>query len=80
MLYVGFDVDDDLGFAIKKAGRDAFMFGSDFPHEVFNAEECRHEIDRLLARADLTGADKEAVLGGNARRFYGLSDGGIKPR
>jgi predicted TIM-barrel fold metal-dependent hydrolase len=76
-IYVGFDVDDDgLGFAVKKAGREAFVFGSDFPHEVFNAEKCRHEIDQLLAREDLASADKEAVLGGNARRFYGLGGNG----
>jgi len=72
-MYVGFDVDDKgLGFAVEKAGREAFVFGSDFPHEVFNAEKCRHEIDQLLARGDLNDADKAAVLGGNARRFYGL--------
>lgn len=72
-MYVGFDVDDDgLAFAVQKAGREAFIFGSDFPHEVFNAEKCRHEIDELLARGDLSAADKEAVLSGNARRFYGL--------
>src|SRR5258706_131364 len=71
-MYVGFDVDDaGLGFAVQKAGREAFLFGSDFPHEVFNAEKCRHEIDALLARSDLNEADKQAVLGGNARRFYG---------
>lgn len=72
-MYVGFDVDDaGLGFAVNKAGREAFIFGSDFPHEVFNAEKCRHEINELLARTDLSQDDKEAVLGGNARRFYGL--------
>lgn len=49
-----------------------FVFGSDFPHKVFNAEKCRHEIDQLLARKDLISANKEAVLGGNAWRFYGL--------
>src|SRR6476646_8392346 len=44
-MFVGFDVDDDgLGFAVQKAGPDAFVFGSDFPHEVFNAEKCRGEI------------------------------------
>jgi predicted TIM-barrel fold metal-dependent hydrolase len=76
-IYVGFDVDDDgLGFAVQKAGRDAFVFGSDYPHEVFNAEKCRHEIDQLLARSDLNNRDKEAVLGGNARRFYGLGSSG----
>ena len=76
-VYVGFDVDDDgLGFAVQKAGREAFIFGSDFPHEVFNAEKCRHEIDQLLARGDLNDADKAAVLGGNAKRFYGLDGNG----
>ncbi|HEX9879797.1 MAG TPA: amidohydrolase family protein, partial [Candidatus Binatia bacterium] len=73
-VYVGFDVDDDgLGFAVQKAGREGFLFGSDFPHEVFDAEKCRHEIDELLQREDLSQADKEAVLGGNARRLYGLA-------
>jgi predicted TIM-barrel fold metal-dependent hydrolase len=72
-MFVGFDVDDDgLGFAVQKAGRNPFLFGSDFPHEVFNAQKCRREIDQLLARGDLTAADKEAVLGANARRFYRL--------
>jgi predicted TIM-barrel fold metal-dependent hydrolase len=71
-MFVGFDVDDDgLGFAVKKAGREAFIFGSDFPHEVFNAQKCRKEIDELLNRPDLSRVDKEAVLGGNAARFYG---------
>ena len=31
-MFVGFDVDDGgLGFAVQKAGPDAFVFGSDFP-------------------------------------------------
>jgi predicted TIM-barrel fold metal-dependent hydrolase len=70
-IFVGFDSDDDgLGNAIKKTSREAFLFGSDFPHEVFDAAKCRHEIDELLERDDLTEADKEAALGGNALRFY----------
>ena len=73
-IFVGFDCDDDgLGFAVQKAGREAFLFGSDFPHEVFDAKKCRHEIDELLERDDLTDGDKEAVLGGNAKRLYGES-------
>jgi predicted TIM-barrel fold metal-dependent hydrolase len=73
-VFVGFDVDDDgLGFAVKKAGRDAFIFGSDFPHEVFNGQKCRKEIDALFNCEDLSRQDKEAVLGANARRFYGLT-------
>ena len=70
-IFVGFDCDDDgLNNAVAKGGRRAFLFGSDFPHEVFDAAKCRHEIDKLLAREDLTNEDKEAVLGGNALNFY----------
>jgi len=70
-IFVGFDCDDDgLGTAVKKGGQEPFLFGSDFPHEVFDATKCRHEIDELLARDDLTQAEKEAALGGNALRFY----------
>ena len=73
-IFVGFDCDDDgLGTAIQKGGREPFLFSSDFPHEVFDAEKCRHEIDELLARDDLTQADKQAALGGNALRFYSLA-------
>jgi uncharacterized protein len=70
-IFVGFDCDDDgLNTAIGKGGRESFLFGSDFPHEVFDAKKCRHEIDELLERDDLTEGDKESVLGGNALRFY----------
>ena len=70
-IFVGFDCDDDgLGTAVKKGGQEPFLFGSDFPHEVFDATKCRHEIDELLEREDLTQTDKEAALGGNALRFY----------
>lgn len=70
-IFVGFDCDDDgLNTAVAKGGRQSFLFGSDFPHEVFDAAKCRHEIDELLSRDDLTQEDKEAVLGGNAMKFY----------
>jgi predicted TIM-barrel fold metal-dependent hydrolase len=70
-IFAGFDCDDDgLNTAVEKGGNQAFLFGSDFPHEVFDAAKCRHEIDELLARNDLTPEDKEAVLGGNALKFY----------
>ena len=70
-IFVGFDCDDDgLGTAVTKAGREPFLFGSDFPHEVFDAAKCRHEIDELLAREDLSDEDKQAALGGNALKFY----------
>jgi hypothetical protein len=36
-----------------------------------SSPKCRKEIDELIKRIYLSSADKEAVLGGNARRFYG---------
>jgi len=73
-IFVGFDCDDSgLGFAVKKAGREPFLFASDFPHEIFSAEVCRHELDELLGREDLTKEDKEAVAGRNAERLYAIS-------
>jgi hypothetical protein len=73
-IFVGFDCDDKgLGYAIQRSGRNAYLFASDFPHEGTTAESCLHEIDELLERDDMTQEDKEAVLAGNAERFYGLS-------
>ena len=72
-IFVGFDCDDSgLGFAVRKAGREPFLFASDFPHEIFDAEVCRHELNELLGREDLTPEDKEAVVGGNAAKLYKL--------
>jgi predicted TIM-barrel fold metal-dependent hydrolase len=73
-IFVGFDCDDSgLGFAVKMAGREPFLFASDFPHEIFSADHCRHELDELLQRDDLTHEDKEAVVGGNAIRLYKIA-------
>jgi len=72
-IFVGFDCDDKgLGYATQRAGREPFLFASDFPHEGTTAESCLHEIAELLERDDLTEQDKEAVLATNAERFYGI--------
>lgn len=74
-IFVGFDCDEvGLGFAVQRAGREPFLFASDFPHENFNAESCRREIDEVLRREDLSEKDKEALLSGNALRFYCLTN------
>jgi uncharacterized protein len=72
-FFVGFDLGEEmLGYAVKRAGREAFLYASDFPHEGFSPEDARKEIDKILDRDDLDDEDKRAVLGANARRFYGL--------
>jgi predicted TIM-barrel fold metal-dependent hydrolase len=71
-IFIGFDTDDEsLGYAVQRAGTEPFLYATDFPHENTTAQTCRHEIDELLERADLTNPAKEALLATNAMRFYG---------
>ena len=60
-----------LPYAVSVAGPEAFMYSSDFPHEV-NRESVRHEIEEVL-ESNLSAAEKEMVLHRNAERFYGFS-------
>jgi len=57
---------------VKVAGSGSVVYSSDFPHEVNNAY-CKEEIGEIRERDELTEADKEAILHGNAVRFYGQS-------
>ena len=63
--------ESDLAYAIKVAGEQAFMFSSDFPHEV-NVQTVRKEIGELREREEISEAAKQAILRGNAARFYKL--------
>jgi predicted TIM-barrel fold metal-dependent hydrolase len=60
-----------MPFALKVMGNEAFIYSSDFPHEVTNAS-CKHDIGELMESDELTQADKEAILYRNAERFYRL--------
>ena len=72
-LVVGIEGGEtDLAYAIKVAGDGAFMFSSDFPHEV-NAQTVLKEIRELRESEEISEAAKEAILRGNAARFYGLT-------
>lgn len=61
--------EESLPAQIKRVGNELFLFASDFPHEV-SAASCRHEVDEILESSELSDADKRAVLGENAMRFY----------
>ncbi len=63
--------ESDLPYAIKVAGEQAFMFSSDFPHEV-NIHTVGKEIRELRERAEISDATKDGILRGNAARFYKL--------
>jgi len=81
-LFVGCEGDEpSLVHAAQMIGAEAFIFSSDFPHEV-NNEICKEEIRELWETDELTMGDKEAILFGNAERFYSLkqpSRGVVEP-
>ena len=57
---------------MRIAGNKPFVFSTDYPHEV-DAETCKHELDELRENSNLGSADKDAILFGNAERFYQLA-------
>jgi len=63
--------ESDLAYAIKVAGEQAFMFSSDFPHEV-NIHTINKEIRELRKREEISEMAKRAILCENAGRFYKL--------
>jgi predicted TIM-barrel fold metal-dependent hydrolase len=63
--------ESDLPYAIKVAGEGAFIFSSDFPHEV-NTHTVQKEIRELRENEEISASAKQAILYGNAARFYGL--------
>lgn len=63
--------DGSLPYLAKRAGVEAFAWASDYPHEVDLEAACRM-IQETVDHAELSGAEKQAVLGANARRFFKL--------
>lgn len=61
--------EKSLAYVASRVGIECFAYASDYPHEV-DLTAAIHEIDEVAERDDLTGAQKQAVLGDNARRFF----------
>ncbi|MPZ78069.1 MAG: amidohydrolase family protein [Deltaproteobacteria bacterium] len=71
-LVVGIEGGEtDLPYAIKAAGTGAFMFSSDFPHEV-NTQTVLKEIHELRENEEISEDAKDGILRKNAARFYRL--------
>ena len=71
-VFVGCEGNEKaLAYAIERVGPEPFMFASDFPHEI-SLGNCMEEINEILEREDLKQDHKAAILGDNARRFYGI--------
>jgi aminocarboxymuconate-semialdehyde decarboxylase len=62
---------DAIEFAVKFAGSDHILAGSDYPHQIGSIPKM---LD-ALSRVDVTAEEKDMILGGNAARLLGL-----KPR
>jgi predicted TIM-barrel fold metal-dependent hydrolase len=61
--------EGSLAYGASRIGIEAFAYASDYPHEV-DLPAAIHEIDEVAERDDLSPADKQAVLGDNARKFF----------
>lgn len=71
-IFIGCEGNEEsLPYQVERVGTQAFLFASDFPHEV-GADDCLREINEILERESLTATDKAAILSENARRLYGL--------
>ena len=64
---VNFD-KDALELAIRFAGAERILAGSDYPHAIGSIPAMK----KALASLDITDADRERILGGNAARLYNL--------
>jgi predicted TIM-barrel fold metal-dependent hydrolase len=72
-LFVGVEGGEfALPYAVSVCGNEAFMYSSDFPHEV-NRETVRAEINEIMDSDKMSATDKEAILSANAARFYRLA-------
>ena len=63
--------EKSLAYVASRVGIEAFAYASDYPHEV-DLPAAIHEIEEVAERDDLSAAQKAAVLGGNAKRFFSL--------
>ena len=71
-IFVGVEGEEpELAHAVRRLGPEAFVFSSDFPHEV-NVETCKHEVEEVLENDALSDAAKRKIFYENAVRFYGL--------
>ncbi|HXF74593.1 MAG TPA: amidohydrolase family protein [Methylomirabilota bacterium] len=73
-IFVGCKGEElSIGEAVCITGNKPYVFSTDYPHEV-DAATCKHELEELRDHPQLSAADKDAILFGNAQRFYQLAN------
>lgn len=71
-FYMGIETEElTMPFALKVFGNRAFLYSSDFPHEVTLAS-CKHDIAELMESDEIGADDKAAMLYQNSERLYQL--------
>lgn len=63
--------DGSLTHLVQRIGVDVFSWASDYPHEV-DLEAAKRMVQDTIDDRQLSSADKAALLGSNARRFFNL--------
>lgn len=61
-----------LGVLVERLGKDSWVVGTDYPH-ADTMGSWPHTVSVIQSREDLSMDAKEAILGGNALRLFGLS-------
>ncbi|MCL6563829.1 MAG: amidohydrolase [Firmicutes bacterium] len=64
--------DHSLPYLVKEVGIEPFAYSSDYPHEA-DVLDAQREIGETLESTALSEAQKRALLGENAARFFNLS-------
>lgn len=70
--WTGEDLVEPIGFALEVFGADRLLFGSDWPVAILAGDYAKVWRETLVAldRIGVTGADRDAILGGTAARLY----------
>ena len=55
------------------------MFASDYPHSEGTFPHSKTVVERLFEGSDVSAADREAILGGNALRLFGMPHPTLNP-
>ena len=72
-IFIGCEGNETgLPYQVERVGAQAFLFASDYPHEI-GPEDCRREVQDIMQCEGLSDEAKQGILRENARRFYGFS-------